>query len=1019
MAASKPLNFGKLWIGMILFLFLLSGFRIAWVQYHQAPDDHPQAQNGLLDLSEWAMSERQTASLDGEWLFYPNKFIDPNAHAHLASELIRAPGPWSHVSKGSKPIHFGSYLLTIQLPNNHSDNQLYGIHIKDIPAARVYQNEQLLMQIGVPAKTADQYESRTGKYKEFFKPESNRVELVIHVANFENTVDGGMLESITFGTAKAIDRQVSFSHLMQWIVVGILLTHSLYAFVLYAMGRNRQPELLYFGGVLLFASLSILVDDDKILLSLLPINVEWSLKWLYLTFAGTVFFILKFNQSVFQLKGALLRGLLFTYTIASAALLILPNSFVNAVGALIMLMNLFSYSYIFIIVLKQLKSGNRDAIFIFVSNIVNLYNVLWGVAINLRLTQIPYYPFDYLIGIFAFAGFLFKRHLRIVQLNEKQTKELQQADKIKDQFLANTSHELRNPLHGIMNITQTILRDKQEHLHPKTKNNLQLLLLISQHMTLTLNDLLDISRLDEKQIKLRKQNIYLPAVTTGVIDMIRFMNLEKNIALTVAIPKSFPKVNADEHRLIQILFNLLHNAIKYTKEGSITVQATHDRRLATISVIDTGRGINEHTIQHLFERYKQAENATSPNEGGIGLGLHICKELVELHGGTISIESKVGEGSTFRFTLPLADFVGDERIDYNEVAVTLENEPTVAFSSPTPDQTDALGNQPSILIVDDDPVNLQVIKQVLEADYEVVTAQSGQSALAWIKKRDFDLVISDVMMPNMSGYELTQIIRRQWTAFELPILLLTARNQTEDINAGFQSGANDYVAKPLDALELRARVNALTELKKSVDEQLRLEAAWLQAQIQPHFLFNTLNTIASLSEIDITRMTKLLHEFGNYLRRSFDIQNLRSRVSLQAELELIESYLYIEKERFGDRLRIEWKVPEGLDFQLPPLSIQPLVENAVRHGVLQRIRGGTIEINVNEAETFYLITVTDDGVGISPTKVQELLAKQPHESPSLGITNTHHRLIKQYGMGLEITSKPDHGTTVRFQIPRD
>src|SRR5699024_3869871 len=132
---------------------------------------------------------------------------------------------------------------------------------------------------------------------------------------------------------------------------------------------------------------------------------------------------------------------------------------------------------------------------------------------------------------------------------------------------------------------------------------------------------------------------------------------------------------------------------------------------------------------------------------------------------------------------------------------------------------------------------------LLHANYHVFTVTSSERALEYIDTGEWDLVITDVMMPNMSGYELTETLRKQFSISELPILLLTARNQTEDIYTGFLAGANDYVAKPVDRVELQSRVAALTCLKQSVKEQLRIEAAWLQAQIQPHFLFNTINTI--------------------------------------------------------------------------------------------------------------------------------------------------------------------------------
>src|SRR5699024_1577503 len=208
---------------------------------------------------------------------------------------------------------------------------------------------------------------------------------------------------------------------------------------------------------------------------------------------------------------------------------------------------------------------------------------------------------------------------------------------------------------------------------------------------------------------------------------------------------------------------------------------------------------------------------------------------------------------------------------------------------------------------DDDYTNLLVIRQVLETEqYHVSTAMDAGKALAILKNTPIDLVVSDVMMPSISGYELTKQIRSRYSLAELPVLLLTARTQSEDLVAGFTVGANDYIKKPVDALELKARVRSLINLKKALEEHTQMEGAWLQSQIQPHFIFNTLNTIASLGISDMEKMLNLLEEFSTYLRYSFDFKNAEPVIPLSRELALVQSYVYIEQQRFGERLQVDW-----------------------------------------------------------------------------------------------------------------
>ncbi|MGM8364358.1 ATP-binding protein [Virgibacillus sp. W0181] len=1024
MANNKPISTKKIFLIISIVLVVLTCFRVAWILYHNTPE-HPEAKQGTIDLSSWDLKDNETISLDGEWNFYPNIFITPTEHnleeIMKKREILSVPGNWDRSGEEGS-LYKGTYHLKIELPPDK--NALYGMKVKDISsAAAIYVNGKKITEIGNASVNIEQYKSRSGTYNALFQTATNEADIMIHVANNESIHSGGIPKSIVFGTAEAINKKTDTSRTLQLIMFSILIIHSIYALGMYFLNKNRQKELLYFGLLLILAACSIIVDEDKLLFYLLPVNATWALKLLYFTFAGTLFFILNFINHLFKRNRGSIQTLLRLYSILVILLLILPASYTMYVGYGIMLLNVISYSVIFITVLHEIKNGNNSAIYILLANVINLYNVLWGVAINTNLVGIPYYPFDYLLAIVAFSGFLFNRYLRTVRLNEEQTRALQIADKKKDEFLANTSHELRNPLHGIINIAQTISDDNKQQLTTQNRKNLNLLIQVGQRMTFTLNDLIDITQLEEKEIYLHKENINLHAVASGVLDMIHFTSENKDIKLHLDIPDSFPNVHADENRLIQIFFNLVHNAVKFTNVGKISIKAEQNGRMATIHIEDTGIGMKNEIKETIFDRYQQADASITSPGGGIGLGLHICKKLIELHGGDIHVESRIGEGSVFSFTLPLAE-ASEKTSEYAaEVAATLENndsyKPLAQFNDEKVTDQNPQTEQAKILIVDDDPVNLRVIATLLEKEYVIQTANYADKALELIYKAEFDLIISDVMMPGTSGYELTKIIRKQFTIAELPILLLTARNQQADIFAGFMAGANDYIAKPVNAMELKSRVQVLTRLKQSINEQLRSEAAWLQAQIQPHFLMNTLNTIASLGEIDTARMVKLLDEFGNYLRRSFTVHNTKSLVSIKDELALTKSYLYIEQERFGDRIQIEWFIDDKLDFQIPPLSIQPMVENAVRHGILKKLNGGTVTIKIVEMEHHLEISIKDNGVGMSEEKINELLHGDRYTVDGVGIVNTNRRLIQMYGKGLEIHSQPDQGTRISFIIPKN
>jgi sensor histidine kinase YesM len=669
--------------------------------------------------------------------------------------------------------------------------------------------------------------------------------------------------------------------------------------------------------------------------------------------------------------------------------------------------------------LRALRKGNNDAIYLLLGATAFTANVIWGVIKNTGWMEMGYYPIDMVDGFVVFSLFWFKRYFRSAAQTAKLAEQLQETDKQKDDFLVNTSHELRNPLHGILTIAQTVMERDPVADAEKNREQLRLLISIGKRMSYLLNDLLDITRLKESTVQLHMAELRIQSIGSGVMDMIGVTIEGKPVRLCNRIPQTFPVVMADENRIIQILFNLLHNAAKFTEQGTITVEAERKGNLAYISVTDTGIGIDEDTQQIIFESYEQGNTNNMARASGLGLGLSITKQLVELHQGTIKVRSVPGEGSSFTFTLPLSNGSIDYAASVQQASVPIVYQETAAAMSMNvvEPSTTLAPDRPDILAVDDDPMNLNILESVLSAEhYDIVITTSAQDALGMLDTREWDLIIADVMMPHMSGYELSRAIRERYSMTELPILLLTARSRMEDVEAGFLSGANDYVTKPVDAAELRSRVRSLTGIKKSVRERLRMEAAWLQSQIQPHFLFNTLNAVIALSDIDLERMRNLLHAFADYLRTSFDFQNAEQMISLDHELDLVRAYLWIEQERFGDRLEVIWEVDEELQLEIPPLSIQPIVENAVRHGISKQPDGGKLWIRIRNEGQYVEISVTDNGTGMDRNTLEHLLDKHQERRSGIGLLNTNQRLKQLYGRGLHIHSAIGHGTTVTFWV---
>ncbi|OZI13520.1 histidine kinase [Bacillaceae bacterium SAS-127] len=1008
-------NFQYMNIKKLLFVFItllvLTGIRMIWIAYQMGPEQ-PVAHQGVLDLRDYELSDGETLILDGEWAFFPEVLWTPQLEELPQEQRIIVPVPKKE--NEDVPYPFGTYRLKILLPPDIE--RVYGIRVQSSEmVSKLFINGRQIVDTGQAT-----HQGQVLPYTALFSVDQDDIDIVLQVSNFKDLSTADIEKSIKFGFADSVINEQKFNEALQ-VIVGVVLVLHGFGTVYVCFFFKRKKDVSYFTAVLFCMTLATLVEDSKILLQWLPMNYEWFMRLMKLSYLGVAFFLLQFVKEFLSddQENKVVRGTAIFYGVYALVVLMMPPQSNMLVLIFLIFLVLHTVIFVFLLVFSPGFHEKREVSWLIFSSLCMLSSATWGLIKTYAWPTLPYYPFDIILSFLGVAAFWFKRFFMTTTQVEELVDELKKADKAKDEFLANSSHELRNPLNAVINIAQTVLESEKNSLDSENKKNLELLITVGRRMSFMLNDLLDVTRLKENGMRIHPKKVKVQAATVGVIDMLKFLMEGKPIQIVSDISDSFPPVWADKDRLVQILFNLLHNAVKYTNEGTIVVQARIENEMAVIHVKDSGIGIDEEVQKKVFDPYERGNLNSLDIGGGLGLGLSICKQLVALHGGTIAVHSVPHQGSDFYFTLPLAENsiqepIKEERI--SELCSADERKDARVSSSNIQPIT---GEKARILAVDDDPINLKVLSSILSSkQYEVVTAMSGKEALSLLDQLEYDLVISDVMMPNMSGYELAGNIRKRYSILELPILLLTARSQPEDVEAGFAAGANDYVMKPLNALELKVRTQALVDFKLAIGDRLRMEAALLQAQIQPHFLFNALNTIASLSTIDTSRMVSLLEHFGQYLRASFDLKNLQKFVPLEHELQLLHSYLYIEKERFGDRLQVHWEVDEQLKVEIPPLSIQPLVENAVKHGVLQRARGGTVWIKIVDYVTHAEVSIKDDGVGMSEKRVEKVLSRPNDSSRGIGLFNTNRRLQQLYGEGLQIHSVINEGTEVRFMIPK-
>jgi PAS domain S-box-containing protein len=389
---------------------------------------------------------------------------------------------------------------------------------------------------------------------------------------------------------------------------------------------------------------------------------------------------------------------------------------------------------------------------------------------------------------------------------EKAAKIAEDAVKSKQQFLSNMSHEIRTPMNAIIGFTKVLLKTG---ISDKQKEYLTAIKLSGDALTVLINDILDLAKVDAGKMNFEKTPFKMASSISAMIHVFETKIQEKNLVLIKKYDNRIPQVLVgDPVRLHQIILNLISNAVKFTMDGSITVGVTllkEDKDTATIefAVADTGIGISEEKIGHVFENFQQATSETSRLYGGTGLGLAIAKQLVETQGGTINVISKLKEGSTFSFVLSFLK---------TTQAAELEKEDE--------EMVDHIKNI-KVLVVEDIALNQLLMKTLLD-DYgfEYDIAQNGKIAIQMIQKKSYDIVLMDLQMPEMNGFEASKYIRSVLNS-QVPIIALTADVTTADLEKCKIVGMNDYISKPVDE---RLLYNKMVDLLKKPSPVIKVSS---------------------------------------------------------------------------------------------------------------------------------------------------------------------------------------------------
>jgi PAS domain S-box-containing protein len=405
-----------------------------------------------------------------------------------------------------------------------------------------------------------------------------------------------------------------------------------------------------------------------------------------------------------------------------------------------------------------------------------------------------------------------KTELELIKSNEK----LKELDKMKTDFLSVISHELRTPLTSILGFSKLMKKKvskcitKNENYNEEFLNilseNLNIISLEAERLSNLINDVLDISKMEAGKSEWR----LLPTSISEVLDRaVSTMSLtleEKNIKLTIDIEEDLPNVMLDYDRILQVILNLLSNAAKFTDEGEIKISVITNNRNIIFTVKDSGIGIMQENLEEIFDKFKQVGDTLTNRPKGTGLGLPICRQIIEHHGGKIWVESVLGEGSSFIFTLP----IDNKELEFRRI--NLENLIKTISSNVNNEEENSQKTTGDILIVDDDESIGVFLKEVLELEnYSIRRSLNGVDAINEVRRKKPDLIILDVVMPHMNGFDVAAVLKNDPSSKDIPIIMLSVM---EDKERGIILGVDRYLKKPVNVDELLSNIGKLIKDEK-------------------------------------------------------------------------------------------------------------------------------------------------------------------------------------------------------------
>jgi len=755
---------------------------------HREPDHD--AQKGVLDLRNADLFDHPV-KLHGEWKFYWMHLLSPDNLTSATPDVAPYPRLWKDLSLHGRKYPtqgYATYSLTVLLPKRRPR---IGLEVPDTYCSyKLFVNGAVQSQNGQPDTTRDAsipfWATRTVVLP---AGETDTLQVVIQIANFWHA-KGGPYKEILLGNKDDLILKKYQDAAYDFTLAGCLFMGGLFFLGLFIFGRHDKTT-LYFSLFCLIYSYRM-VGTDTYTLHLLFSDLSWfvTIRIEYLSLSLSVALFSLYTRHLYpnDTHPTFMKGMIWFCHLYTAIIILTPPTIFTRFMTTFLVVMFFCIAYAMYVYIRAARHKRSGSLFALLSTAVMLF-----VFLLLNLHFFGFIPPLRPVIFTGYISFFFLQSLslshRFAHTFKQAAFQAQQGLRAKSEFLSTMSHEIRTPLNAVIGMTHLLLRNEPR---ADQKEDLGVLLFSANNLLSIVNNILDYNKIEEGKIGFEQIPMDLPAIARNIVAGLQNAAGEKGISLLLEVDERLDrKLVGDPTRTSQVINNLVHNAVKFTKEGSVRLiihveTLTRDAATVLVKVVDTGIGIAREKQSMIFDRFTQADSSTSRSYGGTGLGLAITKRILELQGVVLQLKSEPGKGSEFYFT---------QTFSFSNEAI---GERTVSSNYTFRDQ---LLKGITILLVEDNPLNVLVAQTMLEnCGATVDVATNGLEALDKLDASRHRLVLMDLHMPEMDGYEATILLRKRGET--LPIIALTASTPKEVESEAYAAGLTDVIVKPFDPDDL-------------------------------------------------------------------------------------------------------------------------------------------------------------------------------------------------------------------------